>query len=200
MSRGSQPPRSSVVVVRVVGRVRAVVRVRVRVAGRFAWRSVGDRHGRGQDQAAGLDALGADQAIGELTDRPGRAAEQDHLHAAAGVDVNVGGRDDVVQMEVLELIEESIVGGLILPEVANAWRAVRADISKLLGLDQPTRHVTARVNVDADPPALRLKQAVGGLDDDQLEEVARFAASLARKPAVKGEDWFPAKPKGELPQ
>ena len=104
------------------------------------------------------------------------------------------------QMEVLELIEEAIVGGLILPEVANAWRAVRADISKLLGLDQPTRHVTARVNVDADPPALRLKQAVGGLDDDQLEEVARFAASLARKPAVKGEDWFPAKPKGELPQ
>src|SRR5262249_45299325 len=62
----------------------------------------GDRGGRGQDEATVLDPLGADQAVGYLTDRPGRPAEQDPLEAAAGVEVNVSGRDDPVQVKVLE--------------------------------------------------------------------------------------------------
>ena len=33
----------------------------------------GDRRGRRQDEAAGLDALGADQVVGQLADQLGRA-------------------------------------------------------------------------------------------------------------------------------
>src|SRR3954465_274955 len=53
--------------------------------------AVGDGPGGGQDKSAALDPLGPDQAVGQLADDLGRAAEEDHLEAAAGVEVDVRG-------------------------------------------------------------------------------------------------------------
>ena len=65
----SQQHVGSMVVVRVVMRARAGLRMRVRRGRAVRLGSVGDRRGRGEDQAAGLDPLGADQAVGQLADR-----------------------------------------------------------------------------------------------------------------------------------
>jgi hypothetical protein len=82
--------------VAVVVRVIVVVMV-VRLGG------TGDGFRGGEDEAAGLDPLGADEAVGEFADEPGGASEEDHFEAAAGVEVDVGGRDDVVEVVVLEV-------------------------------------------------------------------------------------------------
>lgn len=97
------------------------------------------------------------------------------------------------QLEILEQIEKAIVAGIILPDVANAWRQVRADISKLLGLDSPTKHLTAHVDAESSPLFLRMKKACAGLGEAQLEEVMRFAAALPRaaSAAPKDASWFP---------
>jgi hypothetical protein len=63
--------------------------------------AVGDGLGGGEDEAAGLDPLGADQAVGQLTHQPRRAAQEDHLQATAGVEVDVGGGHDAVEVVVL---------------------------------------------------------------------------------------------------
>jgi len=57
--------------------------------------------GRGQDETAGLDSLGADQVLGQDSDLARWPAEQDHFQATALVEVNVGGGDDLVEMVVL---------------------------------------------------------------------------------------------------
>src|SRR4051812_15478344 len=84
--------RAAVVVVRVV-----MVRILVVVI------AVGDGTGGGKNEAAALDALGADQAIGELADELGRASKEDHLEASARVQVDVRGRHHTVKVKVLEL-------------------------------------------------------------------------------------------------
>ena len=65
--------------------------------------AVGQGGGGGQDQSAGDDPLGADQAVGQVAHRPRRAAEQDDLQAAVGVEVDVGRRHHPVEVAVLEL-------------------------------------------------------------------------------------------------
>ena len=64
---------------------------------------LGDRVGGGEDQAAGFDALGADEVVGQLADHLGSAAEEDDLQASPGVEMDVGGGDDGVEVSVLDL-------------------------------------------------------------------------------------------------
>ncbi len=58
---------------------------------------------RGQDEPAGLDALGADQVVGQVADLAGGPAEQDHFQAALLVEMDVGRGDDPVEMVVLQI-------------------------------------------------------------------------------------------------
>jgi hypothetical protein len=79
--------------------VRAVVRMMMR-----GWTfpvGRGNGLGRSQDEPAGLDSLGADQLLGEVSDLPGGPAQQDDFQTTALVEVNVGGGDDLVEMVVL---------------------------------------------------------------------------------------------------
>ena len=62
-----------------------------------------DGLGRGQDEAAGLDSLGADQVVGQVADLPSGTAEQDHFQAAFLVEMDVGRGDDAVEMMVLQV-------------------------------------------------------------------------------------------------
>ena len=65
----------------------------------------GDGLGGGQYQPAGLDALGADQAIREFPDLARLAAQQDHFEASILVEVHMSCRDNMRQPAVLEFGE-----------------------------------------------------------------------------------------------
>jgi hypothetical protein len=56
---------------------------------------------RGEHESSSLDALGADQVIGEVTNFFGRTAQQDHFQAALVIEMNVSRGDDLVEMMVL---------------------------------------------------------------------------------------------------
>jgi hypothetical protein len=71
------------------------------------------------------------------------------------------------QLAVLELMEESLVTGKASPDVVNAWRGVRGDISKLLGLDAPTKSLS-----------VSLTGALTGLSPDQQKDVEAYARRL----------------------
>lgn len=98
------------------------------------------------------------------------------------------------QLEVLELIEEGIVEGMIAPDVANSWRQVRSDISKLLGLDAPSKSVRYEADVDPDKLAgYRLfcakTKLLDGADMAQVWALCdEIAARKSRKPI---EAFFP---------
>ena len=62
-----------------------------------------DRLGGRQDEPTGLDSLGADQVVGQAADLARRAAEQDHFEAAVFVEMDMGRRDDAVQVVMLQV-------------------------------------------------------------------------------------------------
>ena len=68
----------------------------------------GNGLGRGQDEPAGLHALGADQVVGQVTDVPGRTAEQNHFEAPFLIEMNVGRRDDSIEVVVLEIGQPAV--------------------------------------------------------------------------------------------
>ena len=86
--------------------------------------AVGDRGGGGQDEPAGLDPLDADQAVGQLADRLGGPAEQDHLQAAAGVEVDVRRRHHAVEVVVLQLgqVLGDLAGVVVVDQRHDAHR------------------------------------------------------------------------------
>ena len=73
----------------------------------------------------------------------GRAAEQDHLEAAAGVEVDVGGRHDPVQVEVLELGQPlgDPPGVVVVDQGDDAHRVARLERDGVL--DQGRAHQAA---------------------------------------------------------
>ncbi len=97
------------------------------------------------------------------------------------------------QLAVFELIEKNLVEGEIPPDVAREWRGIRSEISQLLGLNEPSRSISARVSANALPnygpaahPELwQLHEACVDLNPDQVVEVVRFAKSI-RRTAVPG--------------
>jgi len=62
----------------------------------------GDRGCGCQDKPAGLNSFGTDQLVRQLTNAARGATEQDHLQASPFVQVDVSGRDDLLEMAVLQ--------------------------------------------------------------------------------------------------
>ena len=67
--------------------------------------STRDRLGRGKDEPAGLDTLGADQVIGQVANQPRGAAQQDHFEAALFIEMDVSCRENPVEMVMLQISE-----------------------------------------------------------------------------------------------
>lgn len=69
-------------------------------------------------------------------------------------------------------------------ETVNSLLQIHDRLARLLGLDAPTKSISAKVNADVDPDALvgyrRFVAETRGLDTEQIEAVYKFARSLAR--------------------
>lgn len=87
------------------------------------------------------------------------------------------------QYEALIRIESATAEGSIDPDVANALVRVRDSVARLLGLNAPTRSVTATINADAEAigPYRKFVQAVQGLDEQQIEQLFLMARELPRR-------------------
>ncbi|HEV2173032.1 MAG TPA: hypothetical protein VGR71_05670 [Nitrospira sp.] len=84
--------------------------------------------------------------------------------------------------------------GKIEPEVGNSIRSLLDSVSKLLGLNAPTKSLSVSATVDAhDIRYLKFKKAVSGLTETQLEDVLGYATKLPRVvvETVKDASWFP---------
>jgi hypothetical protein len=96
-----------------------------------------------------------------------------------------GSNDDVrqfkeAQYKALMKIEEATANGTIEPDVANALTRIRDSVAKLLGLNAPTKSVTAHVDgVQVIPieEQYEYSLAFAGLyPDERLEELDRVRA------------------------
>jgi hypothetical protein len=86
------------------------------------------------------------------------------------------------QLEVFELMERSLIEGKVSVDVAREWRGIRSEISSLLGLNAPTKSITAHIRTDGTGRFHKFVQSAAGLSDAQMEQVFQFAASLEREP------------------
>jgi hypothetical protein len=98
------------------------------------------------------------------------------------------------QVRVFELMEAALVEGKIDAQTATAWKGIRSEISALLGVNAPSKSITARIGADSSPVFLRFKSATAGLDDAQLEDAFAQLAKIPRTPKKPAMDasWFPA--------
>jgi DNA-binding Lrp family transcriptional regulator len=97
-----------------------------------------------------------------------------------------GSKEDVAsfkksQYEALIRIESATAEGSIEPEVANALVRVRDSVARLLGLNAPTKSISANVNVEQQvipiEQQLEYLTAFAGLyEDERLEELDRVKA------------------------
>jgi hypothetical protein len=83
---------------------------------------------------------------------------------------------------------------MLAPDVANAWRQVRSDISKLLGLDAPSKSV--RYEAEMDPDRLsgyrKWVTETRGLDDADFAPVWAMVAEIRKNKVRKPiEAFFP---------
>lgn len=113
---------------------------------------------------------------------------------------NAGALAQLKKMQVgalLQLVEE-LHDGELSPDVGNSIRGFLDSVSKILGLDAPTKHLTARV----DGTDMRFKAAIAGLSENQIESVYDFARSLAREKQTQVVDasWFPQPEQKALPE
>ena len=79
-----------------------IVTVRMRMCLAFArcdFRRVGGRN----DELAGFDTLGRDQAVGNLADFPDSSSQKYHFQASGMIEMHVRGRDDFIEVIVLDL-------------------------------------------------------------------------------------------------
>jgi hypothetical protein len=87
-------------------------------------------------------------------------------------------------------LEEAVIKGDVPAEVGNTLIRIRDAVSKLLGLNAPERRLVAHANVEHSPEFLLFREAVAGLDEDQVREVYRFAKALKREwtaPAIEAD-------------
>ena len=69
------------------------------------WMRARDWLRRGEDESSGFDPFCSDQAIGEFSDEPRGASEEDDFEATPGVEVNVSGGDHRGEVVVLQFGE-----------------------------------------------------------------------------------------------
>lgn len=97
-----------------------------------------------------------------------------------------GSKEDVVafkkaQYDALIRIESATAEGSIEPEVANALTRIRDSVARLLGLNAPSKSITANVNSDVQvipiEQQLEYVNAFAGLyEDERYEELDRVKA------------------------
>jgi DNA-binding Lrp family transcriptional regulator len=97
-----------------------------------------------------------------------------------------GSKEDVAafkksQYDALIRIESATAEGSIEPDVANALVRVRDSVARLLGLNAPTKSISANVNVDQQvipiEQQLEYLNAFAGLyEDERLQELDRVKA------------------------
>jgi hypothetical protein len=101
-----------------------------------------------------------------------------------------GSKEDVAafkksQYDALMRIESATAEGSIEPEVANTLVRVRDSVARLLGLNAPSKSISASVNVKLDPATMgmydRFFHECGGLTSEQFEQVWQFMRQLPRK-------------------
>ena len=89
--------------------------------------AIRDGLGRSEDEAAGLDSLGADQTVGEFANEPRRASQKDDFEASARVEVNVSRGHHPIEMEVLNLSEPitDAAGVVVVNQSKDSHRLAR---------------------------------------------------------------------------
>ena len=74
--------------------------------------------------------------------------------------------------------------GKVAPDVANAWGGLMKQIASILGLNAPTRTISAKIDANVDPEKLvgyrKFVYETRGLDQAQIDQVYAFARSLVR--------------------
>jgi transcriptional regulator with XRE-family HTH domain len=97
------------------------------------------------------------------------------------------------QYKALLQIESAAAKGTIPPDVATVLVRVRSEVAKLLGLNAPERKVTAHINAESSPRALKLKKATAGLTDAQVDIECERMSKIPREAVVEVHDasWFP---------
>ncbi|MFZ1006107.1 MAG: hypothetical protein WAN65_04690 [Candidatus Sulfotelmatobacter sp.] len=86
------------------------------------------------------------------------------------------------------LVSDPSVGKI---DKAKVLLDVVKQLRSIYGTDSPTKSISASFSANADPHYLDFKKVAAGLDDDQLAEVFRFAASLPRMSEPIDAAWFP---------
>ena len=91
------------------------------------------------------------------------------------------------QEAALELMEKALLEERIEPEVANAWRQIRADIAQLRGLNAPSKSIS--VKADADPQTMgmyrRFLHETRFVPLDAFEEIWALCRKLSRPPTAE---------------
>jgi hypothetical protein len=102
------------------------------------------------------------------------------------------------QLIELSELKAQLVSPAITPakKVELALAIIDREID-LLGTKAPTKSISATFSATSDPAYLDFKKSTAGLDDGQLAEVNRFAASLTRVPEPIDATWFPMPEKKE---
>jgi DNA-binding Lrp family transcriptional regulator len=97
-----------------------------------------------------------------------------------------GSKEDVAsfkksQYEALIRIESATAEGSIEPEVANALVRVRDSVARLLGLNAPSKSITAHVDATENiGPYRKFVLACSGLEESQIEQLLVMARNMPR--------------------
>jgi DNA-binding Lrp family transcriptional regulator len=97
-----------------------------------------------------------------------------------------GSKEDVAsfkksQYEALIRIESATAEGSIEPEVANALVRVRDSVARLLGLNAPSKSITAHVDATENiGPYRKFVLACSGLEESQIEQLFVVARDMPR--------------------
>jgi hypothetical protein len=102
------------------------------------------------------------------------------------------------QLAILETIEKVNWMGTVPAETIREARMLRKDISSLLGLDAPTKSVSASVSMDEPDWVADFRLAAQGLTEEDFPQIWEFMRNLPRKPRVIDASCFPP-PMKELP-
>ncbi len=110
-----------------------------------------------------------------------------------------------LQVGALMDMAKEVHEGDITPEAGNSIRGFLDSVSKLLGLNAPTKHVTAKVDATTDPSEMKLWQRavyeLRNIPEDRMDEfwerVRPVITEFAQPDVVVDESYYP--PKKELP-
>lgn len=100
------------------------------------------------------------------------------------------------QLAILESIEDALLENKVAPDVAREWRAIRADIARLLGLNAPERSVSVNVDTNNNPGlTVEFLRHAHGLSEEDMQRVFAFMDALPKQKPVVDDSYFPEEEK-----